>query len=178
MIWKKINILDCHYSVSDCGKVRSDERIIKRSNGILHKVRERILKPAKDSNGYMRVSLTINKKSKTYKVHRLVASEFCPMYIGKNEVNHINGIKDDNRSENLEWVNRSENVKHSFKTGLAKSRKGSRNTSAKIDEITALTIKTFIKSGWKLINISKEMKVSYNIIKDISRNKTWKHISV
>jgi hypothetical protein len=147
-----------------------------RSNGRPHQIRERILRPAKDANGYLRVGLSLNKKNTTYKVHRLVADAFCDKYISKNEVNHINGIKTDNNSVNLEWCDRSENIKHAFKTGLATPMRGENNPTAKITDMQALTIKTLLTSGKKLIRISEDMKISYDIIKDINRGKTWKHL--
>ena len=64
--------------------------------------------------GYEYVNL--NCVSKT--IHRLVAITFIENIDNKKEVNHINGIKHDNRIENLEWCTRRENIKHSYKTGL------------------------------------------------------------
>lgn len=79
------------------------------------------LKPAYDEKGYLRIGLSNNGVSKTYKLHRLVAEMFIPKVEGKTQVNHINGIKDDNRVENLEWCNNAENQQHAWDNGLNKS---------------------------------------------------------
>lgn len=68
----------------------------------------------KHSNGYLRA--TIHGKDEY--VHRLVAMYFCDHPEGKDEVNHIDGDKTNNRADNLEWCTRAENNLHAFKTGL------------------------------------------------------------
>lgn len=83
--------------------------------------RNAFLNPWDDGGGYMRVNLFNNGIGKIYKLHRLVAECFIPKIEGKNQVNHKNGIKSDNRVENLEWCNNSENQKHSWVMGLNKS---------------------------------------------------------
>lgn len=79
--------------------------------------KEKILKQKIDG-GYLRVGLSKNNKQKYYLVHRLVAQAFIPNPDGKEQVNHINGIKSDNNVSNLEWVTCSENMIHAFRTGL------------------------------------------------------------
>ena len=79
------------------------------------------LKFSYDKQGYQRVGLyTGNYKSKTIKVHRLVAETFIENTENKTDVNHIDGNKSNNNVYNLEWCTRSENIKHSFKIGLSK----------------------------------------------------------
>ena len=74
------------------------------------------MKKSKNSYGYCRVQLFPDKK--WHMVHRLVAQCFLPNPKKKNTVNHKNGIKYDNRVENLEWCTHQENIQHSFDTGL------------------------------------------------------------
>ena len=72
-------------------------------------------------SGYFQVRST--RLNKTFSVHRMVAETYIPNIKNKSDVNHINGIKTDNRVENLEWVTRSENMKHSVNI-LGKKFKG------------------------------------------------------
>jgi hypothetical protein len=74
----------------------------------------------RDTNGYMKTQIWINNKATNFTQHRLLATYFIDNPYSKLQVNHINGIKHDNRLENLEWVTQSENAKHSFLNGLQK----------------------------------------------------------
>jgi hypothetical protein len=74
----------------------------------------------KDTNGYMKTQIWVGGKPKNVHQHRLLAQEFINNSKNKKQVNHINGIKHDNRIENLEWVTQSENGLHSFANGLQK----------------------------------------------------------
>lgn len=71
-----------------------------------------------DTNGYMKTQIWVNGKPKSVLQHRLIAEQFIDNPENKPQVNHKNGIKHDNRIENLEWVTQSENAKHSFANGL------------------------------------------------------------
>lgn len=76
--------------------------------------------PQNHPGGYLLVGLCKNGKKNHRTTHRLVAKAFIDNPLNKKEVNHINGIKTDNRVENLEWVTRCENELHAYKIGLKK----------------------------------------------------------
>lgn len=96
--WESLRDFD--YEVSNLGRIRR--------NG-------RILKPVNFGKGYDGVFLYRNGKLKRGYIHRLVAEVFIPNTDYKPQVNHKNGIKSDNRVENLEWVTDSQNRKHAYK---------------------------------------------------------------
>ena len=68
------------------------------------------VKTSKDGKGYMKICLYKDGKRKTFKVHRLLAIAFIPNPQNKPFIDHINGIKHDNRLENLRWVTHQENM--------------------------------------------------------------------
>ena len=72
------------------------------------------------NNDYLRIGLTKDNKKTNFLVHRLVAISYLENIDNKIQVNHINGIKTDNRLDNLEWATREENMQHAYKNGLMK----------------------------------------------------------
>ena len=90
------------YAVTNDGKVYS-----KKTN--------KFMKLSIGSKGYIQVCLTVDGKKRTIRVHRIVAETFIPNIENKPQVNHIDGNKQNNCVDNLEWCNNSENQKHSYR---------------------------------------------------------------
>ena len=90
------------------------------TDGVIYSKKDKPLKYSINHNGYCIVNFYVNHKRTGFSVHALVAATFIPNEDKeKNQVNHKNGIKTDNRVENLEWVTRSENEIHKLKHGLS-----------------------------------------------------------
>lgn len=150
--WKSIPFTNGEYEASSLGNIRSTFKVIQKSDGTKYTRISKVLKPAigkdrpgKRTGGYLKVAFSLDSsKLKSYQVSRLVCFAFHgPPTESKYEVNHINGIKTDNRPENLEWCTRSENIKHAFKHGLSKPMVGSRNGHAKLSEQDVLEIREY-----------------------------------
>lgn len=108
--WREISGYEGKYAISNKGNVKSLN--YRMSN------KEKILKPLKSGKGYLMVGLCKNGKMEWAKIHRLVALLFIPNPNHKPQVNHINGDKNDNNVDNLEWCSNSENQIHAYKNKL------------------------------------------------------------
>jgi hypothetical protein len=171
-------------------KFRDTDYFITENGEVFSKISNKYLKPAKDKKGYLRCAFNYNGKLTTFKVHRLVAEVFIPNLENKSQVNHINGIKSDNRIENLEWVTNFENIMHAIDRGLfnpydkpkeksinIETKKGELNGMSKLTESDVLSIRgKFLPRKYTRKQLSKEFDVTENCIKDIVLRKSWKHI--
>lgn len=177
--WKDIEGYEGLYLISNMGNVKSVERSVPNNiNGGKRIIVERHLKIGHDFYGYPQVNLHKNCIKKTTKIHRLVAKAFIKNNDCNQQVNHINGIKTDNRAINLEWCTSSENIKHAYKTGLRKTGNpkigGSKNHKAKLTESDVLNIRKNSYLGLKIL--SQWFSVTTSTIHAIINRKTWRHI--
>lgn len=108
--------------------------------------------------------------------HRLVALTFLQNHEEKLQVNHINGIKEDNNVSNLEWCTPKENSTHAWDNGLITSSIGERHGRAKLTEIEVIEIMRRINNKEKISTICVDYNVSKSAINLIKNKKNWKHI--
>lgn len=176
-IWKTIPNFST-YEASNLGRLRSLN--YKRTGNT------KVLKPGNSPDGYMKTMLLGDDgRYRSWTVHLFVMLAF----VGKKplglEVNHKNGIKTDNRLENLGYVTRSQNAQHSFDNGLQKPLRGEDNPTARLSEKQILEIRSFVeKSKAKGVRyygrkeLAKKYGISEGYIKDIvsRRRGIWSHI--
>lgn len=112
-IWKDIPNYEGLYQASNLGNIKS----LQHYNGIKITMREKILKPYKIRK-YLGVKLSKNGIRKNCYIHRLILETFTINTYNKEQVNHINGNRYDNRLTNLEWCSGPENIKHSIQNKL------------------------------------------------------------
>lgn len=173
--WKFIDGYGKRYKISTFGRVKSLPRIVKKNNrwGLAEiKLKEKILNPYIEKLGYCRRTLSDGKRERKHLVHMLVAKAFIDNPQNKPCINHINGIKTDNRIQNLEWCSYSENQIHAFRTGL-RNQKGENHPNNKLNERKVKEIRSS-----KLSNSSLAVTygVKYITIYKIRRRQLWKHI--
>lgn len=127
-IWKDIPGSEGLYQVSSLGRIKGLPRDVNNHTGVIH-LKERYLKGHPVTKGYIQVQLASRPKRLVKLIHVLVAQAFIPNPHNYPQVNHINGVKSDNRAENLEWCDNSMNQIHAYKLGL--NRRGDNAGKAK-----------------------------------------------
>lgn len=180
-IWKDIEGYIGYYQVSNFGRVRSLPRTITtyykdgRGDVTVHR-KGRIMKPNKNVEGYLRIQLSKDDIRERPAVHRLVALAFIPNPDPEkyDMVNHIDGVTDNNKVSNLEWVDNRGNQIHAIKIGTNKYV----GTNSWWSKLTKEQVK-FIRENYKLrgqyncCTMAKMFNVTPNTIHNIIKGKTY-----
>lgn len=149
-IWKPIIIdgITTYYSVSNTGKIKNNNT-------------NKLLSLKKDTHGYLRTTIYVNKKQKNRFVHRLVAFAFVdnPNPKDFNIVNHLDGNKQNNYAENLEWTTSAGNSQHAWATGLATSVREKRVCQFDLSGNYIATYKSLIEAAKQ--TCSDDAKISF-----------------
>ncbi len=168
-IWRPVFGYEDRYEVSNAGRVRTIERTGSRpgKQGRIFKVDQKIRTPAKGPRGYLSISLCKDGINKSFILHRIVAIAFLPNPECLPQVNHKNGIKHDNRIENLEWNTASQNVKHTFEV------LGRVTHNRKLNKSKILEILKMKKSGLSAVHIAEKFNIHPAHVHKIVKGVVW-----
>ena len=165
------------YEISNLGRLKSLKKILKLKGNHTLIYEERIMKlKVSETRRYYQVKLYKEAVYKYWFIHRLVAFHFIENVQNKPQINHKNGIKTDNRVENLEWCSISHNTKHGYM--FHKHKAGEEWCVSKLRNNEALKIrKYFGVLAVSPIELSKMFNVSVSTIRNIIKNRTYLNIT-
>lgn len=153
--------LKWEYTVSDDGTVFNVSRGCPIKGTTISKI-----------NRYVKIHL-----DKFRPLHRIVAETFVPNPLGLPQVNHIDGNRENNRADNLEWVTASRNMSHAYSTGL-KTNRGEINPVSKLTEQDVRNIRTLAARGLTARAIRDRLRLPVGIatVKAVRLGKNWGHV--
>lgn len=176
--WRPVVGYEGWYSISNHGGVRSELARMQYEAG-------RIMIGRENPDGYREVVLYKHGTRVRKSIHRLVCESFIGARDVSVEVNHKNGVKDDNRLENLEYVSRSENQQHRFRVLGGKPctqprpeqrARGSRHAGSIMSDAKVLELRARFASGEKARKMANEYGIKVGTVYDILSRRSWTHI--
>ncbi|PTK22497.1 NUMOD4 domain-containing protein [Staphylococcus hominis] len=177
--WKDVEGFP-NYMISNCGRLYSKTHVTVFEDGRRRKFEGQFIKIYKSKNGYSIARLSHKGVKKTKYIHRLVANHFIEKNSGKNEINHKDGNKSNNKIENLEWCTSKENKVHGWQNKLYKphnNMRGTKHGNCKMSEKQVLEIRKLYDEKKKTL---KELSLLFNAphstIQKIVYRKTWKNL--
>lgn len=167
-IWKAVPGYEGWYDVSNFGRIRSYHNY---GNG--RRREPRMIRATKDCFGYLQITLCLQAIHEQKKVHQVVASAFLPKGGVGMQIDHVNGVKTDNRADNLEWVTPKENTLRSVALGLKPS--GERHWNHKLTEQDVSDMRELYSTGkCSHRKLGEMFGVSHNTVGRIVRGEGWR----
>lgn len=168
-IWK--SFIEGHYEASNLGRVRSIDKIV-LFNGTPSIRKGTILKPTKNSKGYLTVVICVDGTRRTMYLHQIIAQVFIDNPESKPTVNHKDGDIFNNKVSNLEWMTFEENYNHAKENGFIS--KGNK----KLTEEEVSKIKLLIYKGYSNPELSKLFNIDKATIRNIRIGKSWTQVKM
>ena len=166
--WRPVVGFEGLYEVSSAGRVRNSKR------------KGRLLTGWVNGRGYQLVSLTHRCGiARTYPVHVLVAIAFFGPRPKGHVIDHLNGIKTDNRVWNIQFVTPAVNARRAAKLGLLRGgfKKGEKNFNSKLTEAQVVEMRALRRSGMRLCEVARHFGVRDNLVFNVVTRRTWKHVA-
>jgi len=157
-----------NYSVSDLGRVRRDTPARGAIVG-------RITMGAYGGSGYLQTSINTAEDRRTESVHRIVFETFVRPLRDGEDINHLDGVKVNNRLANLEATTRSGNMRHAYATGLCGV--GERSPTSTISAATAVRICRLYHERVPNNIIAAALRTTPAIVNQVARGKSWRHVT-
>lgn len=139
------------------------------NDGTIFSLQNKMFMTAINYNGY----LSVKMGGKLESIHRLVGELFIPNPHNKKEINHIDGNKENNKVENLEWVSSSENIQHKIHQ-LGKDHRGSKNGMAKLTLEQVDKIKILYQAGYTQKKLGEMFDISQGKISNVVNGRSYK----
>lgn len=173
--WAPVAGFEGFYEISDHGRVKSLLRWVGAAGGKQRMIHERVLHPGLASRGYRYSSLRRDGVSHRFGVHRLVLTAFAGPCPDGMECRHLNGVRTDNRIENLRWGTKLENAKDRTLHGTENI--GEKHGHSKLTEPEVIEMrKCYAVGGLSHRDIATMFGISKSQTGHILRGKYWKHI--
>lgn len=171
--WLPVIGFEGHYEVSSGGEVRS----LIGPRGVLTSARSApLVLKQQDRHGYRRIGLSKNGRRTHHFVHRLVLEAFAGPCLPSTEASHLNGVRSDNRAENLAWETKAKNAERRAAHG--NNPHGENNPNSSITEPIAKSILLHLRcKALTTAMIARLHGTNKNVVQMISRGRTWRHLA-